>query len=271
MQLVEATPPARRASAIGAISTAFLVAGIFGQVFASYVSLWLSWPWVFTVCGTLLIGAGLTMAFILVEPPRKASGHIGHRFAALGKVATKPSVLTLCCAHLTLLLAFVGMYTALGPHLGNLGLDPSSVILLRLIGLPGMFATLATGPLARRLGMAGVARTGFLLAATGMAGEALLSQSLIGICAMSLVFVIGVALAIPAMITLFGEAAAPDRAGGMALNGFVLFVGASIGPLIASTTSSFGPLLLGFTGLLASSVAFLALSTSFSRKAGATT
>ena len=47
----------------------------------------------------------------------------------------------LSAAHLTLLLSFVAMYTGLGPHLDALGLDASQVIWLRLVGLPGMFAS----------------------------------------------------------------------------------------------------------------------------------
>ncbi|MCY9782773.1 MFS transporter [Nocardiopsis sp. EMB25] len=267
--LAEATPPERRHSAIGAMSTAFLVAGIFGQVLASYVSLWFGWPWVFVVCATVLAGSCLTAALTLSEAPRGGvSGHLGHRFAALGRVAVKPSVLALCCSHVTLLLTFVGMYTALGPHVGELGLDPSDVILIRLVGLPGMFAALTVGPLARRWGLNAVARTGFLVAALGLAGEAVLAQSLVGVCAASLVFVVGIAVAVPAMITLFGEAAAPDRAGGMALNGFVLFVGASVGPLAASLTSDFALLLAGFATLLGVSAVLLLASDRLAAKEG---
>lgn len=250
--LTEAMPPRSRHVAIGAMSTAFLVAGIFGQVLASYVSLWFGWPWIFVVCGIILAGSCLAIAVTVAEPPRgPAHRHLGHRFAAVARVAARPSVLMLCCAHVTLLLSFVGMYTALGPHLGTFGLEPSTIVLLRLAALPGMFAALAVGPLAGRFGMAGVARAGFLLAAVGIAGEAALSQSLAGICVASLFFVTGVALAVPAMITLFGAAAAPNRAGGMALNGFVLFVGASIGPLAAAMTSNFAVLLCVFAALLA--------------------
>lgn len=266
--LTEATSPRHRGTAIGAMSTAFLVAGIFGQVFASYVSLWFGWPWVFGLSGGVLAFACLMVALAVSEHPRDVSGNVGHRFAALGKVVVKPAVLLLCCAHVTLLLSFVGMYTALGPHLGELGLDPSNIILLRLVGLPAMFIALLVGPLSRRLGMAGVARTGFLLAAVGMALEATLSQSLIGICVASLVFVSGVAMAVPAMITLFGEAAAPERAGGMALTGFILFVGASLGPLVASATSRFALLLAGFAVLLTVAALCVSMFKRLSRKDG---
>lgn len=264
--LTEATAPRHRGIAIGAMSTAFLVAGIFGQVFASYVSLRLGWPWVFGLSGLVLALACVMVVLTVSEVPRReVSSGLGERFAALGRVVVRPSVLLLCCAHVTLLLSFVGMYTALGPHLGAFDLDPSNILLLRLVGLPAMFLALSVGPLSRRLGMAGVARAGFLLSAVGMGLEALLSQSLVGVCAASVVFVSGVALAIPAMITLFGEAAAPERAGGMALTGFVLFVGASLGPLVAAAVGGFALLLAGFTALL--TVAALCV-TMFDRSTG---
>ncbi|HEY8479774.1 MAG TPA: MFS transporter [Spirillospora sp.] len=249
--LSEAVPPHRRAGAIGAISTAFLVAGIFGQVFASWISLNAGWPWMFAVSAAVLAGAFLAAALTVAEAPRPASpGHLGHRFLAAGRLITRPTMLLLCAAHVTMLMSFVGMYTALGPHLGALGLEESDVIWLRLAGLPGMFAALLAGRLIARWGTENTARAGYSLAAAGIAGEALLGQSLAGVTVASLVFVTGVAVAVPAMITLFGREAAPDRGSGMALTGFILFVGASLGPVVARQTGDFTALLLAFAGCL---------------------
>lgn len=249
--LAEASPPARRATAIGAMSTAFLVAGIFGQVLASSVALWWDWRGVFLITAVVLLVAGLLIRATISEPASdRAAARLGERFTALGRLAAQPRILLLSCVHITLLMSFVAMYSALGPHLVDLGSEPSRIIVLRLVGLPGMFVALAVGPLAARLGMAGVARAGYLIAAAGLAVEAALAQSLIGVSAGSLIFVTGVALAVPAMITLFGAAAAPNRAAGMALNGFVLFVGASLGPLIARAVPGFATLLAGLVALL---------------------
>ncbi|MGJ0184956.1 MFS transporter [Corynebacterium glyciniphilum] len=256
--LAEATPPARRATAIGAMSTAFLVAGILGQVAASAVALELGWEWMFILSGVMLALCLVGVVLVVAEPPRHTDGvRLTRRFAAVATVATRPSVLLLSAAHLTLLLSFVAMYTGLGPHLSSLGLNSSQVIWLRLVGLPGMFASLIAGRITRRLGTAGVARAGFALAAAGLLLEAALSGTLVGTGASSLVFVTGVALAVPSMITLFGESAAPNRAGGMALNGFVLFLGASLGPLTAHLGLSFPVLLLGLAILMAIAVASL--------------
>ncbi|MFD0558135.1 putative MFS family arabinose efflux permease [Stackebrandtia endophytica] len=260
--LVEATPPRRRAVAIGAMSTAFLVAGILGQVLASAIALTLDWPWVFALCGIVLAVCLTAVALLVLEPPRPAvTQGLGDRFVSLVRVAAMPRVLLLAAAHVTLLLGFVAMYTGLGPHLGTLGLDASQVIWLRLVGLPGMFASLAVGPLSRRLGTGVVARLGFTIAAVGLVAEALLSSSLIGVAVASLGYVIGVAFAVPAMITLFGEAAAPHRATGMALNGFVLFIGASIGPLAAGLPVAFLTLLWGLAALAVAAVIALTVFT----------
>lgn len=249
--LIEATPPRLRATAIGAMSTAFLVAGIFGQVLAGWIALHWHWSGVFLVTG-ICLGVMVPSIALTAREPRRAAlhGHLGHRFAAMARLLARPAIVLLSCAHVSLLLSFVAMYTALGPHLQALGLAADRVILVRLAGLPLMFVALLAGPLAARIRMSGVACAGFALAAAGLALEAGLSRSLPGIVAGSLVFVTGVALAIPAMIVLYGTLAAPDRAAGMALNGFVLFVGASIGPVLAGRVPAFGMLLTGLAVML---------------------
>jgi len=263
--LAEAVAPQRRAMAIGAMSTAFLVAGIFGQVVAAWLALNWNWNLVFMVTGVVLTASIPLVAATVREPVRtRAEGHLGHRFMALGSIAVRPPVLLLSFAHITLLLSFVAMYAALGPHMSVLGLDPGNVILLRMAGLPGMFASLLAGRLAVRIGIPGVAKTGYLLAAAGLALEALLASSLAGIAAGSLIFVTGVALAVPAMITRYGTLAMPNRAAGMAINGFVLFAGASIGPLIGTQVYRFDVLLAGLATVLVLAAVSVTASTKIS-------
>lgn len=122
--------------------------------------------------------------------------------------------------------------------------------MFRLVGLPGMFVALLAGPLATRIGVAATARVGFLLAAVGLVGESALSATVVGTALASLVFVTGVALAVPSMITLFGMTSAPHRGAGMALNGFFLFLGASLGPLTTQLNLGFASLLLYLAALL---------------------
>jgi predicted MFS family arabinose efflux permease len=233
------------------VSTSFLVSGIVGQLFAATISQRLGWSWVFIVSGIALAVALIAIVVLVTEPIRaRGSGGVLSQFVAILRLIARPTVALLCAAHVTLLLSFVAMYTALGPHLSTLGLAPSQAMLLRLVGLPGMFAAPLVGPLARRLSLAAIARFGVVVAAAGLLIEALLASTLMGTGAASLIFVTGISLAVSAMISLFGEAAAPQRAGGMALNGFVLFLGASIGPLTAGLGLSFAGLLTALATLL---------------------
>jgi predicted MFS family arabinose efflux permease len=249
--LAGATTPRFRTTAIGAVSTSFLVSGILGQLFATTISQHLGWSWVFILSGIALAAALLAIVLLLTEPSQdRGSGGILGQFVAALRLVERPTMLLLCAAHVTLLLSFVAMYTALGAHLTTLGLASSQALLVRLVGLPGMFAALLVGPISRRLSLPAIARTGVLVGALGLVAEALLASTLAGTAASSLVFVTGISLAVSAMISLFGEAAAPHRAGGMSLNGFVLFLGASIGPLTASLGLSFPVLLAALAVLL---------------------
>ena len=257
--LSEALEPPRRAGAIGAMSTSFLVAGIVGQVLASLVALHLGWRWFFPLCGGLL---AVALAVVLTVVHDATSGPSGSslrgQFASLGRLALRPAVLALSLAHVTLLMVFVAMYTGIGGHLETLGLRPTSIILIRLAALPAMFLCLGAGRLAVRWSWAQTARLGFGVSALGMLGEALLAESLAGLVACSVVYVAGVALAVPAMISLYGQVSAPKRGSGMALNGFILFVGTSAGPLLATSSPTFRALALTLTGILA--VALLAVT-----------
>ena len=248
--LSDSTPPAWRGTAIGAMSTAFLVAGIFGQVTAQAITERWGWHWVFGASALILfICAGAIAVLMRDRTTRTPYSSLIDQFTRVGALLTTPTILLLCSAHITLLLVFVAMYTALGPHLVSLGHSPSDVLILRLVGLPGMFAALAVGKLSQRFSTITLARAGFLLGAVGLMLEACMRTSTNGIGAASLVCVTGVAIAVATMITLFGQVAAPHRATGMAINGLVLFLGASIGPLLGMAGLSFSALLLVLAAL----------------------
>lgn len=260
--LSEAVAPRHRTTAIGAMSTAFLVAGITGQIGAQAITQQFGWPWAFLGSTCLLTICALAVAWLTREHHRTpVTGSPGEQFLTIARLLTRNDVLCLCGAHLTLLLSFVAMYTGLGLHLTTSGHGPEAVFLIRLAGLPGMFVALTAGPLGRLLGGdAGLARAGFLIAAAGLAAEALTPGSLLGLGATSLLFVVGIALAVPAMINLFGQASAPRRGSGMAVNGFILFIGASLGPVLATAGLGFPILLLILAMLLGTAAALVTFS-----------
>ena len=266
--IAEAVEPRRRALSIGAVSTAFLAAGIVGQVVPQALANWAGWASAFLVSAAVLALCGAAI-FVLVREPGRAPGlGLGRQFRQIGRLICLPEMLTLCAAHVTLLMCFIAMYTALGAHTASLGLSDSALMWIRLCGLPCMFAALAAGPLARRRGVSGLARAGFLLAACGLVLEALASSNAVALTAASLAFVTGIALAVPAMITLFGEVSAPHRASGMAINGLVLFIGASLGPLLARSLA-FRPLMFCCAAILGAAAACLVAFSRIRRTASA--
>ena len=76
----------------------------------------------------------------------------------------------------------------------------------------------------------------------------------------SVVFVLGVATIIPSAISLFGSRGGSSRAGALALNGLVIFAGASCGPLAAQLPIRFSRLMLLFAALLLIASALVAMS-----------
>lgn len=254
--IAEAVEPRQRALSIGAISTSFLAAGIVGQVVSQALSTKLGWKGTFLVSAAVLAACGAAIVILVREPRHTPGLSLGRQFQQIGRLICSSSMAALCAAHVTLLMCFIAMYTALGAHTASLGLSDSALMWIRLCGLPCMFAALAAGPLARRRGVPGLARAGFLLAACGLILEALASSNAVALTAASLVFVTGIALAVPAMITLFGEVSAPHRASGMAINGLVLFIGASLGPLLAGSLA-FRPLMFCCAAILGAAAACL--------------
>ena len=256
--LTEAVAPRRRARAIGAMSTAFLVAGIVGQVLASAIALRASWPWFFIMCGAILaLICALIIIVVADVPGRGPSMSLLRQFENLAALLIRSAIALLDIAHVTLLLSFVALYTGMGRHLEDLHVATSSIIVIRLAALPAMLLSMGAGALSKRIGMIRVAQGGFGLAAIGMLGEMILSRTIIGVVGASVVYVAGVALAIPSMISLYGDTAAPYR--GMAINGFVLFVGASIGAIVGGTIGAFGALTLTLAALLAGASASLVI------------
>jgi MFS transporter len=242
------------------MSTAFLVAGIVGQVLASAIALRASWPWFFIMCGVILaLICALIITVVADVPGRGPSMSLLRQFENLAALLIRPAIALLDIAHVTLLLSFVALYTGMGRHLEDLHVATSSIIVIRLAALPAMLLSMGAGALSKRIGMIRVAQGGFGLAAIGMLGEMILSRTIIGVVGASVVYVAGVALAIPSMISLYGDTAAPYRGSGMAINGFVLFVGASIGAIVGGTIGAFGALTLTLAALLAGASASLVI------------
>jgi YNFM family putative membrane transporter len=258
----EALPRRWRTTGVGAIATAFLVAGIAGQVYAQAVADVLGWRWVFGLASPAFALAAVGLATILVEPPQRDSpASLGQEYRRLASLARQRQLALPYLACCTILLSFVAMYAVLGPWLGTrFGLGGADVLLVRLAGLPGMVLAPLAGWLVGRLGAARISVAGFGLAAAGLMLEAVTATSLGALVVCSGIFVAGVATVVPAMIALVGGRAGAARGGALGVAGFALFAGASCGPLAPGLPIGFSALLVGLAALLLGGAALVALS-----------
>src|SRR5215204_2373943 len=109
----EALPPRWRPTGIGAMSTAFLSAGILGQVYAQAVADALSWRWVFGLAAPAFVIGAIAIATVLLEPPRRGdSVSLGTKFKELAAMAVRRELTLINAAAFPVLLTFVAMYTA---------------------------------------------------------------------------------------------------------------------------------------------------------------
>jgi MFS family permease len=160
----EALPPRWRSTGIGAMSTAFLSAGILGQVYAQAVVEALGHHWVFGLAAPAFVIEAIAMAAILIEPPRNGErASLGQKYRALASLAVRRELALVNTASFPVLLSFVRMYAALGPLLqSQFQLDHTSVLLVRLAGLPAMLLAPVAGWLIGRFGAMRVGVVGFL-------------------------------------------------------------------------------------------------------------
>src|SRR5829696_3222831 len=223
----EALPRRWRATGIGAISTAFLSAGIIGQVYAQGVALRLGWRWVFGLAAPAFAVAAIAIAVVLLDIRHGQPESLGHRYRELGRLAIRRDLALPNAASFWVLLSFVAMYAALAPILRNqFGLDDAGVLLVRLAGLPAILLAPLAGWLVGRQGAPRVAVVGYLLAAVGLAAEAMS---------------VGVL-------------------GALAVNGVAVFAGASCGPLVAQLPIGFPGLMLALAAMLVVGAVLVAIS-----------
>jgi len=258
----EALPPRWRSTGIGAMSTAFLSAGILGQVYAQAVAEAIGWRWVFGLAAPAFVIAAIAMAMILLEPPRSGQpASLGQKYRQLAGLAVQRELVLPNLASLPVLLSFVAMYAALGPLLQDqFGLPDTSVLYVRLAGLPAILLAPLAGWLVGRHGPTRVAVVGYLIAAVGLAAEAFSSAALWLLVIASVVFVLGIATIVPAVIAMVGGRGGSSRAGALALNGLYVFAGASCGPLVAQLPVGFTGLMLALAALLMIAAALIAIS-----------
>ncbi|KAF6577165.1 MFS transporter [Paenibacillus sp. EKM212P] len=232
---VDMFPAEKRVTAIGFISTGFLVAGIAGQVFSIVISEQMGWNTVFQILGVLYAITFLIVLFFLPKTPSPQRGvRIWSAFSQLGTVLRSyPLWLTYTVAFV-LLMSFVSMYTVLGSYLSGpeFGLNSRQMLYVRSAGIIGMLLSPFAGKLGQKFGVHIILRTALILAILSLALMGM-THSLIAIVVLSVCFVSGIALSVPSLIAIVGQLGGAARAIAVSLYTFVLFAGTSLAPTLS--------------------------------------
>lgn len=238
--LAERGSPKQRIWSVAWMSTAFLSAGLLGQIYGV------------AVAGRVGLGAALLplaglfalTAWRLWTTPadamRASTTSLLAGYRPIGQILANPQLRRVYGPALLLLMCFVAFYMGMDVHVGSAlqahGVTP---LMARGLALPAFLAPLAVAVVMPRWGAERVVKVGLLVATTGLvlsawAGEAHLYRLLFS----SVVFVAGIGISVPGLIARVASVAeAPARGLAVAFYTFVLFVGASLGPWLAQQTA----------------------------------
>ncbi|WP_375106015.1 MFS transporter [Lysinibacillus fusiformis] len=253
---LEVFPNDRKVGAIGFISTGFLVAGIVGQVFSGYVSELSHWHVIFYVLAAVYLITALLVVWILPKGVlQNESKNIWAPLKRIGIIFTNRNLIFSYIISFVLLMSFVSMYIILGAYLtsDSFGMNSQNLIYIRAFGIVGMVMSPFAGKLAKRFNVLFVLKMALCLSIISLTVMSLIS-TIAGLTIISILFVGGIALAVPSLVTLVSQLG--WNMGGIAVSMYtvILFAGTSVAPFISVYLIQTG----SFT------VAFLLLATTLS-------
>ncbi|MGC5328593.1 MFS transporter [Brevibacillus sp. SYSU BS000544] len=246
--VVEMFPIEKRVTTLGFVSTGFLMAGIVGQVFSSLVSQSLGWSYVFTFLGGIyLLSAVLLARLVLKGEIQQNRGNLLAPFKQMGTLLLQKNLFFCYFITITLLFSFVGMYTALGDYLSQspFGLNNHQILMVRASGIIGMLLSPFAGGLVAKFGIRIVLQANLILATVGMGLIGIISNLPL-LVAMSVIFVVGISLSVPTLISMIGNLGGKSRGVAVSLYTFILFIGATLGPVVALNLLKTGSYILTF-------------------------
>lgn len=243
---MELFPPDIRVRSIAFISTGFLTAGIVGQVFSGFVTSHFSWNYVFFILAFIYLVTAALIVFLIPDRPPNGISMV-NAFKQIKTVLGRGPLRFTYVIAFVLLLSFVGMYTALGSLLSSpkFGFDNQQILYVRIVGIIGMVLSPLAGKLVKKFGLLNVIRGAL---GVSVAGLVLLGigSNIIALVAASVLFVLGIATAVPSLISLVGELGGAAKGAALSVYMFILFVGVTIGPILTVRLLETGSCMIAF-------------------------
>lgn len=234
--IAEIFPDTKKLTATGFLVTGFLMAGIIGQVISSFIVQYFSWNYIFLIMGLMyLITFGLIAIFLPydnIQRPKNSVKESIKNIALLFKI--RPLVLTLI-VDVMLLMSMMCMYTALGYYLSGYPfyLSNQEILYIRAVGVVGILFAATSGILAKKFHFFNIIISGLLISSISIILIGLLSNIIL-ITLFSVIFVAGIAIVAPSIIELIGQLGGKSKGAALSLHTVILFIGAGIGPILAT-------------------------------------
>lgn len=232
---MEMFPTKKRVTILGFISTAFLMASIVGQIYSSTVVLGLSWKYVFYILGIVyFVSLFLITVCIPKDITKKPEGNFFSPLKRIGGIFKKKSLPFCYIISSILFISLVGFFSTIGSYLSSslFGLSHQEILWIRAAGIIGMFISPFDGRLVTKFGVKNVLWCGLIMAGIGLALVGTWGN-LTFLILTSIIFTAGIAMALPALLSLIGTLAGELRASALSFHMFMLFIGASLGPIIS--------------------------------------
>lgn len=240
-------PQSKRVTTIGIISSGFLIAGIIGQLISSFIESIFNWHAVFLILSAVYFITTILLIIFLPNDDIQQGNNDMLAVIKRFKIPFSQKKLILCNSiAIMILLSFVGMYTALGNYLSTtFDFSDQEIFAVRSAGILGMTLSPFTGRFVQRFGMKKVLVSGLVCSIIGLLVIGLIQQLWL-IIIMSILFVCGIAVVVPSMLALVGQLGGNEKGIATSIYTFILFIGASIGPLLATMILKTGILTLPF-------------------------
>lgn len=239
--LAERGSPRQRVWSVAWMSTAFLSAGLLGQIYGGLVA----GPWGLAAAFWPLCLVFALTAWCLWKKPADMQAGQGlsgffSNYKAIGGLLADARLRRVYLPAFFLLMCFVAFYMTLDSKLGmqfaQLGMSP---LMTRAVVAPAFLTPLLVAVVMSKLGPQRTLCSGLACAAAGLALSAWAGEEhLMALLGASFLFVAGLGISVPSLIARV--AAVSDisvRGLAVSLYTFVLFIGASLGPWLAQQTA----------------------------------
>ncbi|WP_400241478.1 MFS transporter [Niallia sp. JL1B1071] len=225
-------PTEKKVLAVAWVNTGFLLAGIIGPFISSSVLFLWNWQTVFLVFGILYFIMLIHVFYFLPKGSRPIQKERQHYLLQMKALFMRKHIYFCYWITITLLFSYVAIFTFIDPFLQERAFTAKTIFNLKLVGMIGVFFTIASKFLITLYGNQMVLRAGLFVAIISVFGLAFVSSNwLIGVSI--LLFIGGISLSIPANIDIIHQLGSEQRNVAITCYTVILFIGASIAPVFS--------------------------------------